>query len=33
VEQYAETSDPFVNLIYKKLRNKNKKLQKIAETE
>lgn len=33
VEQYAETKDPFVNQIYKKLRNKKKKLDKILETE
>jgi hypothetical protein len=33
VDQYADTKDPFVNLIYKKLRNKNKKLEKIKETE
>jgi hypothetical protein len=26
VEQWADTTDPFINLIYKKLRNKNKKL-------
>ena len=33
VEQYADTKDPFVNQIYKKLRNKKKKLDKIKETE
>lgn len=33
VEQYADTKDPFVNSIYKKLRNKKKKLDKISETE
>jgi hypothetical protein len=33
VELYADTTDPFINLIYKKLRNKNKKLMKIKETE
>lgn len=33
VEQYADTKDPFVNQIYKKLRNKKKKLDKINETE
>lgn len=33
VEQYADTKDPFVNQIYKKLRNKKKKLDKITETE
>jgi len=33
VEQYADTKDPFVNSIYKKLRNKKKKLDKINETE
>ncbi len=32
MEQYADTTDPFVNLIYKKLRNKNKKLDKINQT-
>lgn len=32
VEQWADTKDPFVNVIYKKLRNKNKKLDKIKET-
>lgn len=32
MEQYADTADPFVNLIYKKLRNKNKKLDKINQT-
>jgi hypothetical protein len=31
VEQYADTKDPFVNSIYKKLRNKKKKLDKISE--
>lgn len=30
---YADTSDPFVNIIYKKLRNKKKKLDKILQTE
>lgn len=33
VEQWADTKDPFVNMIYKKLRNKKKKLDKIKETE
>lgn len=33
VEAYADTKDPFVNQIYKKLRNKKKKLDKILETE
>ena len=33
VEQYSETSDAFVNLIHKKLRNKNKKIEKIEITE
>ena len=33
MEQYADTTDPFVNIIYKKLRNKKKKLDKIAQTE
>jgi hypothetical protein len=33
VDQYADTKDPFVNAIYKKLRNKKKKLDKIKETE
>ena len=33
VEQYADTKDAFVNAIYKKLRNKKKKLDKIKETE
>jgi hypothetical protein len=33
VDQYADTKDPFVNLVYKKIRNKNKKLDKINETE
>ena len=30
---YADTKDPFVNAIYKKLRNKKKKLDKIKEAE
>lgn len=33
IEQWADTSDNFVNLIYKKLRNKNKKLDKIEQTQ
>jgi hypothetical protein len=33
VDQWADTKDPFVNMIYKKLRNKKKKLDKIKETE
>jgi hypothetical protein len=33
VDQYADTKDPFVNMIYKKLRNKKKKLNEIKETE
>ena len=32
IEQWADTADAFVNLIYKKLRNKNKKLEKIQQT-
>ena len=32
-EKYADTSDAFVNLIYKKLRNKNKKIDKIEAVE
>ena len=32
-DKWADTSDSFVNLIYKKLKNKNKKLDKIKETE
>ena len=31
-EQWKDTSDLFVNLIFKKLRNKNKKLDKIKQT-
>ncbi len=33
LEQYAETKDPFVNSLYKKLRNCQKKLTKIEEVE
>ena len=33
VDQWADTKDPFVNSIYKKLRNKKKKLDKIKETD
>jgi hypothetical protein len=33
LEQYAETKDPFVNALYKKLRNCQKKLTKIDEVE
>lgn len=33
MELWADTKDPFVNMIYKKLRNKNKKVEKIKETE
>lgn len=33
LEQWANTTDPFINLIYKKLRNNNKKIMKIKETE
>ena len=32
VDQWADTTDPFVNSIYKKLRNKKKKLDKIDQT-
>lgn len=33
IEQFADTQDPFVNAIYKKLRSKKKKLDKIKDTE
>ena len=33
LEQWAETKDPFVNALYKKLRNSQKKLTKIDEVE
>jgi len=33
VELYADTSDNFVNVIHKKLRNKKKKLDKVLQTE
>lgn len=33
IEQWAETKDPFVNQLYKKLRNGQKKLTKIDEVE
>jgi hypothetical protein len=33
IEQWAETKDPFVNQLYKRLRNSQKKLARIAEVE
>ena len=33
LEQYADTKDAFVNALYKKLRNAQKKLTKIDEVE
>ena len=33
VELYADTTDAFVNLIHKKLRNKKKKLEKVQQLE
>ena len=32
LEKWADTQDAFVNLIYKKLKNKNKKIDKILTT-
>lgn len=33
IEQYPDTKDQFVNALYKKWRNKKKKLEKIQENE
>jgi hypothetical protein len=33
IEKWAETKDPFINALYKKLRNSQKKLNQIKETE
>jgi hypothetical protein len=33
IEQWAETKDPFVNALYKRLRNSQKKLTKIEDVE
>jgi hypothetical protein len=33
IEQWADTKDPYVNQLYKKLRNNQKKMTKIAEVE
>jgi|LauGreDrversion4_2_1035121.scaffolds.fasta_scaffold250172_1 gas vesicle protein len=33
IEQWADTKDPFVNNLYKRLRNTQKKINKIAEVE
>lgn len=33
IEQWAETKDPYVNALYKKLRNNQKKITKIDEVD